>query len=68
MSARLTKSGLKRLWRAAAGIARGILAELSDQSAYQRHLAAHGVSHSAQAWRQFQDEQWQERARRPRCC
>ena len=62
------KARLTGLWRALADIARGILRELSDQSAYERHLAAHGVRHSPEAWRRFQDEQWQARAHRPKCC
>ena len=30
-----------------------LLRELSDQNAYQRHLAACGVEHSAEEWRRF---------------
>ena len=59
---------MRELWRGLFEIARGILAELSDQSAYQRHLAAHGVEHSAEAWRAFQDQHGQALARRPKCC
>jgi hypothetical protein len=44
----------------------GIIAELSDQNAYQRHLAAHGTSHSPEAWRNFQDER--AKSPRARCC
>jgi hypothetical protein len=47
---------------------RDLLGELSDQSAYQRHLAAHGVTHSPAEWRRFCDERWQAKARRGRCC
>lgn len=61
-------NALRIRWRALVEIARGILAELSDQAAYQRHLAAHGAADSPAAWREFQDEQWQARARRPKCC
>ncbi len=49
-------------------ILRGILDELSDQSAYRRFLVAHGVQHSPTAWREFQDEHWQAKSRRGRCC
>jgi hypothetical protein len=49
-------------------ILRGILDELSDQNAYKRHLAAHGVAHSAEEWRRFSDERYQAKATRPRCC
>ena len=46
----------------------GILAELSDQNAYRRHLAAHGTSHSPDEWRRFQDEHAAANSRRARCC
>ena len=46
----------------------GVLDELSDQTAYRRHLATHGTVHSAAEWRRFQDEQWTARSRRARCC
>ena len=59
---------MKQVWCEFISILRGILAELSDQTAYQRHLAAHGATHSPEAWRQVQDEHWQARARRPKCC
>jgi hypothetical protein len=49
-------------------ILRGILDELSDQNAYRRFLAAHGVEHSPSAWREFQDEHWRAKSRRGRCC
>jgi len=55
-------------WRSFIQIVKGILAELSDQTAYERHLAAHGAAHSPEAWRQFQDEHEQARSRRPKCC
>jgi hypothetical protein len=55
-------------WRTLVNIIKGILAELTDQTAYQRHLEAHGTVHSAEAWRRFQDEHGQARARRPKCC
>jgi predicted transcriptional regulator len=47
---------------------RGIVDELSDQNAYQRHLQAHKTVHSPEQWRRFQDEHWQAKARRGRCC
>jgi hypothetical protein len=46
----------------------GIIAEISDQNAYKRHLAAHGTIHSPDEWRRFQDEHAAASARRPRCC
>ena len=47
---------------------RALLGELSDQSAYQRHLAAHGAPHSAKEWRRFCDERWRAKATRGSCC
>lgn len=49
-------------------IIRGIVDELTDQAAYRRHLELHGIPHSAAAWRNFQDEHWNAKARRGRCC
>ena len=54
--------------RSALAVIRGILDELSDKAPYQRHLAAHNATDSPQEWRHFQDEQWQARQRRGRCC
>ena len=47
---------------------RGVIAELSDQNAYRRHLAAHGAVHSPEQWRRFQDEHAAAQSRRARCC
>jgi hypothetical protein len=49
-------------------ILRGILDELSDQNAYRRYLLAHGIEHSPEVWREFQDEHWHAKSRRGRCC
>jgi hypothetical protein len=49
-------------------IIRGILAELTDQNAYRRYLAAHQLEACGESWREFQDEQYQAKSRRPRCC
>jgi hypothetical protein len=46
----------------------GIIAEISDQNAYRRHLAAHGAVHSPDEWRRFQDEHAAANSRRARCC
>jgi hypothetical protein len=61
-------SSLRSFAEDLAAIVRGILNELSDQNAYRRYLAAHGRNHSAEAWRAFQDEHWQAKSRRGRCC
>lgn len=46
----------------------GILRELADQSAYQRHLSAHGREHSAHEWRKFSDERLRAKYARAKCC
>jgi hypothetical protein len=45
-----------------------LLRELGDENAYQRHLLAHGATHSAAEWRRFCDEKWLAKSRRGRCC
>lgn len=55
---------MKTLWR----ILIGILRELSDESAYERHLRAHGVAHSAVQWRVFQQERLRLKYQRAKCC
>ena len=49
-------------------ILRGIVDELTDQTAYARHLKSHGVEHSPVEWRRFQDAHWAAKSRRGRCC
>ena len=45
-----------RQFREFGRILMSLLRELADESAYQRHLAAHGRPHSAQEWRRFSEE------------
>ena len=45
-----------------------LLRELADESAYQRHLAAHGRAHSGPEWRRFSDERQRTRSAIPKCC
>ena len=45
-----------------------LLQELSDETAYKRHLAAHGMEHSGNAWRHFSSERFNSKFIRPRCC
>ncbi len=49
-------------------ILRGIIDELTDQSAYKRHLAAHGAMHTPEEWRRFSDERYKTTSTRARCC
>ena len=59
---------MSALFKAVAQIISGIIGEISDQNAYQRHLAAHGTFHSPHEWRRFQDEHAAANSRRARCC
>jgi len=55
---------LREVWR----ILKGIVDELSDQSAYQRHLTAIGAVHSAQEWRRFSDARMKRKYSNAKCC
>jgi hypothetical protein len=45
-----------------------LLRELADESAYQRHLDAHGRVHSGEEWRRFSEERLREKYARAKCC
>ncbi len=49
-------------------VLKGIVNELTDQSAYRRYLSAHGLNPSPTAWRSFSDQKWDASAKRPKCC
>jgi hypothetical protein len=46
----------------------GILREISDESAYERHLRAHGAAASAEEWRRFSEERLRAKYARAKCC
>ena len=46
----------------------GILREISDQNAYQRHLRFHGRTHTAAEWRKFCDARFRRKYARAKCC
>ncbi len=54
----------RALWR----ILAGLLKELSDESAYERHLKAHGALHSAEEWRRYCEHRLKAKYSRARCC
>lgn len=54
--------------RSLARIIVGILKEISDESAYERHLRVHGRTHSGEEWRRFSEERLRAKYVRPRCC
>jgi hypothetical protein len=45
-----------------------LLRELSDENAYQRHLAAQGRTHSGEEWRRFSEQRMREKYARAKCC
>jgi hypothetical protein len=55
---------LRQLWQ----ILKGIVRELSDESAYERHLAAHGVAHSGAEWRRFSEARMKRKYSNAKCC
>jgi hypothetical protein len=55
---------MKRLGR----LLLAILRELADENAYQRHLAAHGTTHSGPEWRRFSEERLRAKYARAKCC
>lgn len=46
----------------------GLLRELSDESAYQRHLDSHGREHSGDEWRRFSEERLRAKYAQAKCC
>lgn len=55
---------LREFWK----IVVGLLRELSDESAYARHLAAHGRQHSGEEWRHFSEHRMKAKYARAKCC
>jgi hypothetical protein len=49
-------------------LALGLLRELSDENAYQRHLAARGRRHSGAEWRKFSEARLRAKYLRAKCC
>ena len=46
----------------------GILREISDENAYERHLRVHGAAHSGEEWRRFSEERLRAKYARAKCC
>jgi hypothetical protein len=55
---------MREFWR----IIVGLLRELSDESAYERHLRAHGRKHSGEEWRHFSEHRLKAKYQRAKCC
>lgn len=45
-----------------------LLRELSDESAYARHLRASGRTHSLAEWKQFADRRYRRKYQNAKCC
>lgn len=58
---------MKRL-RTFGSLILALLRELADETAYHRHLAAHGREHSGEEWRRFSEERLRAKYLRARCC
>jgi hypothetical protein len=54
--------------RAFLKIVAALLRELSDERAYERHLAWHGRTHSKAEWQHFQEHRSRARFSNPKCC
>ena len=46
----------------------GLLRELGDENAYQRHLALHDRRHSRKEWQRFYQARLQAKYQRAKCC
>ena len=57
-------SALRSFWK----IVVGLMKELADENAYQRHLTAHNVAHSAEEWRRFSEHRLRAKYMRAKCC
>ena len=60
----MIKGRLKEFWR----IFIGLLRELSDESAYARHLSIHGLVHSGAEWRRFSEARMKRKYSNAKCC
>ncbi len=49
-------------------LARGLARELSDESAYERHLRSTGHVHSATEWKAFSDQRHRRKYQNAKCC
>jgi hypothetical protein len=57
-----------KLLRQVRFVVMGLLRELADESAYERHLAAHGRVRSGEEWRRFSEERLRAKYSKPKCC
>jgi hypothetical protein len=55
-------------WRQFGKLLMSLLRELADESAYARHLKAHGRKPSGEEWRRFSDERLRRKYAQAKCC
>ena len=55
---------MRTFWRTVLGILR----EIADEGAYQRHLQFHGREHSGEEWRKFHEARLARKYLRAKCC
>lgn len=53
-----------KLWQ----LFKALLGELSDESAYRRHLAWHNTQHSPEEWRRFCEHRLAAKYKNGKCC
>jgi hypothetical protein len=58
------KALLRALWRNV----KGVMREIADENAYDRHLAWHGTTHSPEEYRRFADHRLGAKYKRAKCC
>ena len=47
---------------------RGIMREIADENAYERHLAWHNATHSPEEYRRFAEHRLAAKYKRAKCC
>jgi hypothetical protein len=50
------------------GLILGLLREIGDENAYERHLLAHGMQNSPDEYRRFIDARFRGKYARAKCC
>ena len=55
-------------FKALCSIILGILREIGDETAYERHLASHGRIHSGAEYRRFAECRLRQKYQRAKCC
>jgi len=62
------RSACRNFFHELLNLLRSLARELSDESAYSRHLKQTGRSHSAREWRTFMDGRYRRKYQNAKCC